>query len=547
MSPPHADDDNLPPSTALPHHPRLSSSPPSPASDSDSDNDNDDDLPPSYAHLTPTTLSSQDPQTPLLPRRGLKDFESHGTLSQSRVLSKSLAEMHSALSVGRAHSAKGLMVGYFDLPQSHSESQKEQEQEQQRGEGVKWIGIGERRVVIEKPMGQLPRTVGVADRKGQLWLLGEEVMWGVERGGVEVRYRYQVPSGSTRGRGGAEELGTSKEGDMVVEEEREERNREDGEGDDGGAGWDGIPMSLQACYAHFIGRDGLTLERYTVYAGLKRSGYIVTRAPGWYGDASISSSLDTVEAPPQNQEKQQVDGKGDGIWQWLYNLLFTSDGEKRKAERRRREPLGPLVKPGLYRSYSTSHLPQFSRYAFVQCLYMYVWVLGDIYRLLSLIPSHDPTTPTTTTASPSLSPSTDDPPLTIHFHLHKPRPNYRKTAPPPPDYHIHVISARDTPSFPTLSQLDSLMSSVPFAPPPDTEKRKMQRLKHGWRNVLLAVVDQGVVSYLRVADAGFGVERMYERSSGGAGGQGKRGGRGGGGGRGRGGRGKGGRGRGRGG
>jgi len=65
------------------------------------------------------------------------------------------------------------------------------------------------------------------------------------------------------------------------------------------------------------------------------------------------------------------------------------------------------------------------------------------------------------------------------------------------------------------------------------EKQVYQRLRHGYRNVILAVVDQGVVSYLRVADAGFGQERIYERF--GKGGGGKRGGKGGGrGGRGRG-------------
>ena len=52
-----------------------------------------------------------------------------------------------------------------------------------------------------------------------------------------------------------------------------------------------------------------------------------------------------------------------------------------------------------------------------------------------------------------------------------------------------------------------------------------QKLKHGWRNVILAIVDQGVVSYLRISDAGFGNERLYERASRGRGGK-KGGGRG---------------------
>lgn len=35
------------------------------------------------------------------------------------------------------------------------------------------------------------------------------------------------------------------------------------------------------------------------------------------------------------------------------------------------------------------------------------------------------------------------------------------------------------------------------------------RLRHGYRNVILAVVDQGVVSFLRVGDAAFGKEKVY--------------------------------------
>ena len=36
------------------------------------------------------------------------------------------------------------------------------------------------------------------------------------------------------------------------------------------------------------------------------------------------------------------------------------------------------------------------------------------------------------------------------------------------------------------------------------------RLRHGYRNVILAVVDQGVVSFLRVGDAAFGREKIYK-------------------------------------
>ena len=54
------------------------------------------------------------------------------------------------------------------------------------------------------------------------------------------------------------------------------------------------------------------------------------------------------------------------------------------------------------------------------------------------------------------------------------------------------------------------------------DKRLYPKLKHGYRNVILAVVDQGVVSYIQLSDAGFGKEKIYEPAL--RGGGGKRGG-----------------------
>ena len=77
------------------------------------------------------------------------------------------------------------------------------------------------------------------------------------------------------------------------------------------------------------------------------------------------------------------------------------------------------------------------------------------------------------------------------------------------------------------------METAPYDPPAGTAQM-YQKLKHGYKNVVLAVGDQGVVSYLRLADAGFGIEKLYDRKGRGPGGKrGGRGGRGGGRGRGR--------------
>ena len=112
-------------------------------------------------------------------------------------------------------------------------------------------------------------------------------------------------------------------------------------------------------------------------------------------------------------------------------------------------------------------------------------------------------------------------PFRVAFDVWKPQPSFKKSGPGEPDYRIAVVSARDSP-LPTRTQLRALLESTPLAPPPKAmENKPLQRLKHGYRNVLLAVVDQGVVSYMRVSDAAFAAEKIYERAPPGGKGEGQ--------------------------
>lgn len=74
-----------------------------------------------------------------------------------------------------------------------------------------------------------------------------------------------------------------------------------------------------------------------------------------------------------------------------------------------------------------------------------------------------------------------------------------------------MINTRETTSIPTLAQLSALLESTPLDPPRGEKMERLlyMRLRHGYRNVVLAVVDQGVVSFLRVADSAFGKEKLY--------------------------------------
>lgn len=219
-----------------------------------------------------------------LPKRGEKSFEPYGTHAQSSRLAASRAAMHDQLAVGRAHNPKNHMLALYD-PATNT-------------------------AAVLRPKSQHFLTMGRV-RGGRLWLLPEETLYLLERGTLDVRWPV--------------------EGKWRVGDEEE--------------GEEGVPMSLQGAYAAFVGmemEDGLegwrlTLEKYVVYAGLKKAGYTVLRAEGY----------DEHEGPPSTAVEHR--GWGLDLFAELWRRLF--DGVKTCPPGRL--ALGPLVTPGLYRSHST--------------------------------------------------------------------------------------------------------------------------------------------------------------------------------------------------
>lgn len=478
-----------------------------PASDSDSEAGDSDTAPDYTAFLSSLSLSAssssaspflaQTTQSSTLPKRGTKDFEPHPTVLQTSSLQRSRDAMAQALSYTRVHAQKVHVRGVYDS-----------------ATGLTRVG---------KVRGQMFSRLGRDVSGGGVELLPEEALWGLERGALDVvwladeRGVYPTPEGTPT--------------PMSAEEEHDDA---------------GLPMSLQAAYAAYIGGAwGLTAEKYVVYAGLKRAGFVVLRADGFHGvrrrrkRGCASANLGSAE---------RAEGTIGGLWAWL--RAFVAENE---ADRSRRLASGPLAKPGLYRSYN------------------------DIYSMLRIIPSYIPPSLPTTQSSlppehtmPTPKPSTstnrktqqpveptmiDDEdyddmftPYTTIYNIYRPLPNFRKSAPGKPDFRVCVVSARDT-QLPTLTELDDLLAEQPFDPPPaiiqpvqtiaplaqEATQSKgnaarggrggrgggrgrgagiggvYNRLKHGQRNVLLAVVDEGVASYMRVCEAGFAGERLYER------------------------------------
>ncbi|TVY26158.1 putative tRNA-splicing endonuclease subunit tsp-5 [Lachnellula hyalina] len=386
-----------------------------------------------------------------LPKRGEKDFEPHGTKHQDGVLESSRQAMHDALSYTRFHNPKNHNRGFY-----YGEGSL------QRDEilGEEWRkGLDDDHVVVvESARGTHFRSMGamnLGQRHGALWLLPEEALYLVERGNLDLWW-------PTR----------SSFNGMIEEDEEgvpKKTNHDDASEVDEGA-----PMSLQAAFALLLGNDTekgkVSQDRYTVYTNLKRNGYVVLRAPDWDptkpGKAHSFQAVEPLESSPS-------------IFSWLFGRLF-SEPEVEYL------PYGPLVKPGMYRSYNS------------------------IYRQIAVIPRHKPLP---TPEDPATSSPVDDP-YRVIFHLWKPIrvPNFTKSNPGVPDFRVAIVNARTT-FVPSLSQVTSLLESTPWDPPKPGQgiKNTYQKLKHGWRNVVLAVIDQGVISYLRLGETAFGEEQLSER------------------------------------
>ena len=433
---------------------------------STSEHDDLEDETQDFRFLSQLTSSSRNGQA-IIPKRGTKDFEPNPTRSQASTLDASRLAMHTALSAVRIHAAKNHVVGQY-LPN------EEDWRWDDDGSGVRHG----RCMVVYRFTSVHAKIMGQAYSNNWFWFLPEEALYLLERGGLDIRWPDVSGETEMAGDKGDYKLIANGEGDAATHSKREPRVGE-------------LPMSLQGAYASFIGKDGLTLERYSVYAGLKRAGYIVQRAPTWHDtDPPQANGHGHPEVPPStsllptiglpsitSQPRSHISSVASLIHRLVSYLFRPPRGESCPS-------FGPLVAPGLYRNY------------------------GDIFRALALTRYHD-----ATTIPPPAERKTPQAPYRIHFHIWKPSAvaNYKKTSPLPPDYRICVIDARTTPSMPSLSQIGPLLDSQPEdSLSRDKAGRLETRIKHGKRNVLLAVVDSGVSSYLRLSDACFGAEKLFE-------------------------------------
>ena len=222
--------------------------------------------------------------------------------------------------------------------------------------------------VVRNPRGSHFRTIGKVGPDGLMRLLPEEALYLLERGSLDLRWPAMRGEGDEdddrdgdEDEDGGEDESVEQDEDKDEDEdgEDEEHNDEDEDGDeyaesrtemDAMASVIGadVPLSLQAAYACLVGRSGLTLERYIVYAGLKRSGYIVQRGPAWDSEDDVDVvDVGTTSQVANASTQQLLERKPLARFGWLYRSIFG-------ASSKHPPPRGPLVAPGLYRSYGWS-------------------------------------------------------------------------------------------------------------------------------------------------------------------------------------------------
>ncbi|KAJ7747354.1 tRNA-splicing endonuclease subunit sen54 N-term-domain-containing protein [Mycena metata] len=328
---------------------------------------------------------------PVIPRRGEKEFEPQpggGSGLQLHVLDRSRNAMFEALKATRTISSKAVSYAMWhpEIARAHLIV----------GRGTLFTSLGH----------SVPRPVvdasGTEKLQKRVELLPEEALYLIERGTV---FCWKESTLKLDGVDGLEEVL-------------------------------GPPISVQQAFSEMIGTEDLTLERYQVYAYLKRLGYVVTRATA---PNSLYPMPPPFDLSPLHKKTVSILNRICSIfpsWTSRISRLLTGGFNWWK----------PF---------------QMSRWFLRDKNY------GAIFRGLRFIPAGHNVPLLPTKVEPPAKPS----PYHIFFNVHKPGTAYRKSAPALPDYQIVVVNARTTP-MPSLRELTDLFDISPEMPPPMPRQRR---------------------------------------------------------------------------
>ncbi|KJA24016.1 hypothetical protein HYPSUDRAFT_39134 [Hypholoma sublateritium FD-334 SS-4] len=320
---------------------------------------------------------------PIIPRRGEKEFEPRsggGTNLQLHVLDRSRLAMFDTLRATRTISSKAVSyaVWHPDISRSHVTVAR----------GIHFSNMGH----------SAPRSVqgedGTSKMQRRLELLPEEAIYLIERGSVFCWKKSDLEFGELPGLSDVS----------------------------------GTPMTVQQAFSEMIGKEDLTIEKFQVYAYLKRLGYVVTRTDPPDSYYPIPPNLSVSKTTPIMQRIKTL------FASWMSTLV---------------QAVAPAF--NWWKPVSLSH-----------------WLHHDkkylsLFQSMRFIPSGHSTLPTIQ--------SNVTTPYRIFYNVYKPSTPFKKSAPPPPDFQLVVVNARTAP-MPSLQELSDLFDILPEAPLPTPRQRR---------------------------------------------------------------------------
>ncbi|KAJ3805661.1 hypothetical protein F5876DRAFT_91416 [Lentinula aff. lateritia] len=182
----------------------------------------------------------------------------------------------------------------------------------------------------------------------------------------------------------------------------------------------GSPMTVQQAYTEMIGKEDLTMDRYQVYAYLKRLGYTVTRTkpPTAFYPVTASYSPSLLTLTSSSSFKSKIFALFSSWISTIFRTVFPDSFDWWRTLRIRR------------------------------------WLKVD-KNYKTKFPSS---------------------PYEPFFNLYKPPTPFKKSAPPPPDYQMVVVNARTTP-MPSLRELTAIYDNAPELPPPQRRVRNPPQIQ----------------------------------------------------------------------
>ncbi|CAK7896499.1 tRNA-splicing endonuclease subunit Sen54p [[Candida] anglica] len=442
----------------------------------------------------------------IIPKRGDKDFEPDGTVVQNKQLKESREAMYSALDVRRGHGIKQELVAVW-FPQTQE-------------------------AFVPFLKGPFFKDCGRPQSYGNVqgaWLSPWEAVYLCERGSMRVYLVNEVYETYLNNASKLKEL-------EVQAKSNPSTSNNVNKLDDIEFDYDShlISLSLAHLYSLAFSGNPKLIDKYQVYAHLKRLGYLVM-------PFKDSLELQRVEyqqlerrkndLPPtiQNQILQKLLPIHESIRSWIaqYCPIHLLEITKKVSKY-----IGNSFSVGL--QHCRDHGFGFSKRK-------HFFSYNSILQSLRLIPSYS----TYDSLKDNHVGNIDSSDLSSSsFNVWKPTPQFSKKNPPVPDFQVNVTNTSYEP-FPTLSTIQHLFNSSshhiipkiePIAKPKTTKKNphvskrdvKLQRqrerqskldpqvqkrieylklrdkkYKYGTRCFIIAAVDHGVINFVNLSEGDF--------------------------------------------